>query len=149
MNAINTLHRIAELLPEEEKQRFLLLSHKFINFSEDDELLLIIEAICLNTLLWKEVPEEISKILSGASPIPENHEQLKTMIDTAVREAVPSYQDLKSITKRLENHELALKKLSYPQPNNTHHRKGKTRWILTAFSVGFTLPYFLGALSKL
>lgn len=147
MSTADTLHRIAALLPEEEKERFLLLSHKFSNFSEDDELLLLVEAICLNTLLWKEVPEQILSILSGASPIPENHERLKSMIDSSVRNAVPSYDDLKQISSKLEENILSLKKMNVARPPK--RKMGKTKYIITGILIGFTLPYALNIIFPL
>lgn len=102
MSAVDTLQRISELLPDEQRQRFLLMCASFKNVPEDDEYLHILEAIGFMTLLWKQVPREISKILDGVTPIKTNHQDLEKMIRQVVSESVPSYEDLKVISRRLE-----------------------------------------------
>ncbi|WP_411845728.1 hypothetical protein AAFN60_19120 [Roseibacillus persicicus] len=110
MNDLSTFEEIASLLPDERRERFLSMVARFQTVPEDDEYLQILEAIGFMTLLWKEVPGEIKAVLAGANPISETCESTANHIRDAVIEAIPSYEDLTQITKRLEAHELALKK---------------------------------------
>jgi len=106
----STLEEIAKLLPQEQAERFLTLVAQFKNVPDDDEYLQLLEAIGFMTLLWKEVPNEIKVILDGANPVSETCHSVGKLVREAVVEAIPSYEDLKSIVKGLEEHELALKR---------------------------------------
>jgi len=106
-----TLERIAELLPQRDREQFFALIAQFKSVPDDDEYLQVLRAIGFMTLLWKEVPNEIKSILEGANPVSDTCHSVARQVREAVIEAIPSYEDLISISKRLEEHELALKRV--------------------------------------
>ena len=139
MSAADTLEKIADLLPEGRRERFLLMSARFKNVPEDDEYLQMLEAIGLMTLLWREVPEQIEQLLDKASPVGANHQQLRALIAESVTQSIPTYDDLKRSTERLENLELSLKRLlgainQSPQPKPRIGIAG-----ISLFATGFIL----------
>ncbi|MBB5353851.1 hypothetical protein HNR46_004115 [Haloferula luteola] len=122
MSATDTLEAVAELLPPERKLRFLAMAARFRSVPEDDEYLQMLEAVGLMTLLWKEVPREIRRILAGATPAEGSQEGLAELLKDAVRESVPSYDDLKQIVQRLEAHEqLLMRATRGTQPQQRAH----------------------------
>jgi len=108
MSATETLEAVAEMLPPERKVRFLAMAARFRSVPEDDEYLQMLEAIGFMTLLWKEVPEDIQRIIAGASPASANTENIAGILCNTVRDAIPSYEDLRQIVQRLESHEQIL-----------------------------------------
>lgn len=106
-----TLEQIADLLPSKQREEFLAMLVQFKTVPNDDEYLQILKAIGFMTLLWKEVPKEIKTILEGANPISETCQSVAGQIRQAVTEAIPSYEDLKLISQRLEHHDTALKRI--------------------------------------
>jgi hypothetical protein len=102
------LEAFAGMLPDAQRERFLQLAVRFQSVPEDDEFLLILEAIGFFSLILKEIPTELSKLLEGASPIKESQQRLCKLVKEAVSETIPSYDDLKRMTERLENHDIAL-----------------------------------------
>jgi len=144
MSATETLKRVSELLPDKQRERFLLLCAQFQNVPEDDEYLQILEAIGLMTLLWKEVPHDIAQTLDKASPLKANHQQLATFINQAVAQSIPSYEDLKLISERLETHELTLKRLLTSE-NAKHSRPPDYLLYVTLFVAGFIFNKFVFA----
>ena len=120
MANIDTLISVSSLLPEAQRERFLAMAASFQSVPEDDEYLQILEAIGFMSLLWKGVPGEVQKILEGANPVTETCHSVAAKVREAVIEAIPSYDDLKTICQRLEGHELALKNTlsrSVPPPS--------------------------------
>lgn len=110
MSDHSSLAEIAKMLPPEKEERFLSLIDRFKNVADDDEYLQILEAIGFMTLLWKEVPQEITTILEKSNPITETCHTVSAHLCDAVTQAIPSYEDLKAIVSQLEEHELALKR---------------------------------------
>ena len=106
-----TLEQIAELLPSKQREEFLAMLIQFKTVPDDDEYLQILKAIGFMTLLWKEVPKEIKTILEGANPISDTCQSVAGQLRQAVTEAIPSCEDLKLISQRLENHDTALKRI--------------------------------------
>lgn len=119
----SSLAQIAKMLPPEQSERFLSLIARFQNVPDDDEYLQILEAVGFMTLLWKEVPQEITAILEKNNPISKTCHTVSGHLREAVIEAIPSYEDLKSIVSQLGEHELALKRgllaLQSHTPRNT------------------------------
>lgn len=111
MSAIDTLTEIAELLPPKQREQFLLMCARFRNVPEDDEYLQMLEGIGFMTLLMREVPEQLSKVIHEASPVSANHQQIAALIHETISKAIPNYSDLQLITERLENHSLVLNRL--------------------------------------
>lgn len=116
----STLERVAELLSPTDRARFLLVVARFQNVPHDDEYLQVLEAIGFMTLLWKEVPAEIQTVLEGANPAQDTAASIAKLVRDAVAEAIPSQQDLRSVTQMLREHETALRGLlrSTPQVIN-------------------------------
>ncbi len=138
MSALTTLHKVAQLLPSEERERFLAMIASFKNVPEDDEYLMILEAIGFMTLIWNQVPEEVSNILDGVNPITETRQELSKCVHKAVQEAVPSHQDLRQIVQSLEEHKLSLKQAI----GSTHSSKSHFSSSLTV-----SLAFLLGICS--
>ncbi|MDB4265119.1 hypothetical protein N9891_00060 [bacterium] len=137
----STFEEIAKLLPQERSERFLSLLAKFKNVPDDDEYLQILEVIGFMTLIWKEVPAEIKAILEGANPVTETCHSVAKQLQEAVVVAIPSYEDLKQISKRLEAHELALKRTL--SDKSVVSRKGTPFFTpLTAFIIGALASFF-------
>jgi hypothetical protein len=111
MADVSHLEAVATMLPEAQRERFLQMVVRFRSVPEDDEFLQILEAIGFISLVLKEVPMELQRILEGAGPIQESQQGLCNLIKEAVSESIPSYEDLKRMTERLENHEIALAQL--------------------------------------
>ena len=147
MSAIETLESIASLLPDEQRERFLKVVVRFRHVPEDDEILQIIEAIGFMTLLWKEVPEQIKGLLEGAKAPTETTHTITGVVRETVNAAIPSYEDLKTIAQRMEEHELALK--------NTLSRQTKPKkssgWMLVGvkgFAAGFLVARVIPSIDE-
>lgn len=108
MASTDTLEAVAEMLPPDRRLRFLAMVTRFRSVPEDDEYLQILEAIGFMTLLWKEVPDEIRRVIAAAAPADTTTQGAAEILRATVREAVPSYDDLKRIVQRLESHEQLL-----------------------------------------
>lgn len=145
MSAKDTLRQVAEMLPDDRRERFLLMCTRFQNVPEDDEYLIILEVIGLMTLLWKEVPQEIAQVLEKATPIGSNHQHLELLIQQAVQASIPSFEDLKRMAERLENHEATLKRVTQVKTTPDQHRQIPRRWLwfVAGFSANFLFGYFL------
>jgi len=142
MSAIEILESVAALLQPEKRERFLKMVVQLRNVPDDDEYLQILEAIGFMTLLWKEVPQQIEKTLEKASPVTETVQGVSSIVRDTVVEAIPSYDDLKAISQRLEAHELALK--------NTLRTSAKSKgvglrwpWIFSVFNLGLIVGYII------
>lgn len=112
----STFEEIAKLLPQEQAEQFLILVAQFQTVPDDDEYLQILEAIGLMTLLWKQVPDEVRSVLEGANPVTETCHSVAKQVREAVIESIPSYEDLQLISKRLSEHEVALKRTLAANP---------------------------------
>lgn len=142
MSDQSSLTEIAKMLPPEQAERFLSLITRFKNVADDDEYLQILEAIGFMTLLWKEVPQAITTILEKANPITETCHTVSGHLREAVIEAIPSYDDLKSIVSQLGEHELALKRGLLAIQNHAP-RKTPSVLGLVIFLVGIAGGIFL------
>lgn len=121
MSAHETLEAVAEMLPPDRKVRFLAMVARFRSVPEDDEYLQVLEAVGFMTLLWKEVPEDIRRILAGASPVAASTEGIAGILRDTVRDAIPSHEDLRQIVRRLESHEQMLVRAArVPSPADKH-----------------------------
>lgn len=139
-----TLERIAKLLPQQQREQFFAMITRFKSVPDDDEYLQILQAIGFMTLLWKEVPNEVSKILEGANPVNDTCHSIAKQIREAVVDAIPSYEDLMLISKRLEEHELALKRtLSTLQQTKGSHTGGLLFATLLGVFVGIGIYHYL------
>lgn len=105
-----TLEQIAMLLPHPRREQFLAMVTQFKSVPDDDEYLQILNGIGFMTLIWKEIPNEIQSILENSNPITDTCHSVGKQVREAVIEAIPSYEDLKLICKRLEEHEMSLKR---------------------------------------
>lgn len=84
---------------------------QFKSVPDDDEYLQILNGIGFMTLIWKEIPNEIRSILENSNPVSDTCHSVGKQVREAVIQAIPSYEDLKAISKRLEEHELSLRRL--------------------------------------
>ena len=116
MADITTLESVAELLPPQQRERFFQMAARFNSVPDDDEFLHILEAIGFVTLILREVPSEIAKVLEGVKPVQESQQGLSKLLKEAVAESIPSYDDLKRIAERFENHDLTLSEALRSQP---------------------------------
>lgn len=144
-----TLESIAELLPHTQREHFLAMIVQFKTVPDDDEYLQILNAIGFMTLLWKEVPNEVKTILDGANPVTETCNSVAKHLQQAVTEAIPSYEDLKLISKRLEEHELALKNTLSIARRSTKSNTvnlGPFVSLIVGCLIGFFAPSFISLL---
>ena len=132
------LEAFAQILPKPQRERFLQLAVSFRSVPADDEFLMILEAIGFYSLILKEVPTELSKLLEGTSPIQETKQGLFQLVKQAVSETIPSYEDLKRITERLENHDIALAQmLRGDLPTGSRSKSGSHLLIVVVIIVAF------------
>ena len=132
------LEAFAGMLPDAQRERFLQLAVRFQSVPEDDEFLLILEAIGFFSLILKEIPTELSKLLEGASPIQESHQGLCQLVKQAVSETIPSYEDLKRMTERLENHDIALAQmLRGDSPTRSKSKSGSHLLVVVVVILAF------------
>jgi len=132
-----TLESIAKLLPQQQREQFFAMIAKFKTVPDDDEYLQVMQAMGFMTLLWKEVPNEVRKVLEGANPVNDTCHSVAKQVREAVIEAIPSYEDLMLIAKRFEEHELALKRTL-----STLQKTGNTGF----HAGGFLLAILIGSL---
>ncbi len=143
MASTDTLQSVASLLPAGRRERFLGLCARFESVPEDDEYLQILEAIGFMTLLWKEVPKQVKVALEGANPVAETCQSVAAKVREAVVESIPSYDDLKKISQRLESHELALKNTLSRQPHSGERASSHSwPWCFLAFALGLIVGLF-------
>lgn len=109
------------MLSPQDRERFLLVVAKFRNVPQDDEYLLVLEAIGFMTLLWKAVPKEIQAILENANPVTGTSAEVAKVVGEAVTQAIPSQQDLRTIAQSLREHETALRNLSRVATASSDH----------------------------
>lgn len=140
--AASTLERVAELLPEEQRQKFFATIATFKQVPEDDEYLLTLEAIGFMTLLWHQVPNQIKDVMAGAQPAAQpTTEYLASEIRKSIQESLnlPSHEDLRQLV-----HELGEQQTKFVQSmkgfercKSTHSSQGPSH--------GFLLGAFVGA----
>lgn len=135
-----TLERVADILPPEQRERLLRVALRFRDIPEEDEFLQVLEAIGLMTLVWKEIPQEIHSILEGAKPIQPNAEFLSSTIRSIIRESIPSFEDLRQITQSLNQQQVALKRhLHHPPQGSTPSTGGKWRYFVSGMLIGLLI----------
>lgn len=110
-HASGTIERVAELLPPDERERLLRVALRCRNLPDDDELLLLLEAIGIMSLLWQRIPKEIHGILEASQPQSPNSDYVCERIRAAVRESIPTFDDLRSLSQTIQQQQLALKRL--------------------------------------
>lgn len=135
-----TLERVADILPPEQRERLLRVALRFRDIPEEDEFLQVLEAIGLMTLVWKEIPREIHSILEGAKPIQPNAEFLSSTIRNTIRESIPSFEDLRQISQSLNQQQVALKRhMLQPPPGSIPSAGGRWRYFVSGMFVGLLL----------
>lgn len=123
------LEKIAGLLEPVDRDRFLTLATRLRSLQNDDEILMIVEAIGFMTLIWKTVPGEVQRILEGAKPVPDTCANLTKTIQETVSQAIPSQQDLRTIVQTLREHEVSLRNLCRTEPHSD--ASSHTAWLIT------------------
>ena len=103
------MERVAMLLPQEQRERFLALSMRLKTLPEDDEFLLALELICFSTLIWHQVPGRLQQILEKSNPVSENTHSIAGQLKEAIIREIPSCEDLRHLSIRLAQHEKNLK----------------------------------------
>lgn len=137
-----TLERVADLLPPEQRERLLRIALKFRNLPEEDEFLQVLEAIGLMTLLWSQIPREIHSILEGAKPAQPNMEFVNTQIRSAIQENIPSFGDLRQISQSLQNQQAVLKR-HFQSPVRSSSPKGRWQHFLLGLFAGLLVAAFI------
>ena len=101
-----SMKRIAELLPAQDRERFLAMATRLKNAPEDDEFLMVIEAMGFMTLLWQEVPNKVREVITSASDTNdiESNAFLASELKAVVVEAinVPTYTDMRELAGKWE-----------------------------------------------
>lgn len=105
----STLESLAELVPEEHRERFFAIARKFRTVPEDDDHLQMLEAVGFMMLVMDEVPARIAAILAGAKRQigEEEGDQLRSEIVAALTESLdtPSYKDLRQTMASIRDNE--------------------------------------------
>lgn len=139
-----TLERVADILPPEQRERLLRVALRFRDIPEEDEFLQVLEAIGLMTLVWKEIPQEIHSILEGAKPIQPNAEFLNSTIRSTIRESIPSFEDLRQISQSLNQQQVALKRHMLQPPSGSIPSVGERwRYFVSGVFVGLLIAVLL------
>lgn len=139
-----TLERIADILPPEQRERLLRVALRFRGIPEEDEFLQVLEAIGLMTLVWNKIPQEIHSILEGAKPIQPNAEFLNSTIRSTIRESIPSFEDLRQITQSLNQQQVALKRhLLQPPPGSNPSTGARWRYFVSGVFVGLLIAVLI------
>ena len=132
--------RIAALLPQEERVRFLSLSTRLKELPEDDEFLLALELICYSTLIWHEVPTRIQELLEKSNPVVETTHSIAGELKEALIQEVPSCEDLRDLSIRLGQHEKNLQsQLRRAQRQGEGGRVSGMLWLAVGLFGGFLL----------
>ena len=99
------IEAIADALPLEQREAYLRVMTRLREVPEDDEYLLILEAIGFSSLILREIPQQVKEVLAAADTVDSNasSEYLLRQIREELREAIqiPSYHDLKKQLDRL------------------------------------------------
>lgn len=136
-SASQTLERVAELLPPEQRERLFLIALKFRNIPEEDEFLQILEGIGLMTLIWSKIPQEIHLILEAVKPTHPNAEFLNAHIRNTIQESIPSFEDLRQVSQSLQQQQISLKRhLLTPSPGHHQSKPGSWRFFFGGILVG-------------
>ena len=105
MNAsVSTMEHIAELLPPDRRERFFELLAKFRNVPEDDEFLMLVEAVGFSTLLLQNVPQEVRSILDEKLGYNALTEAASDHIESAIKKSfdVPSFRELRDLLSEMQ-----------------------------------------------
>ena len=137
-----TLERVADLLPPEQRERLLRVALRFRHLPEEDEFLQVLEAIGLMTLVWSKIPREIHAILEGTKPVQPNLDFVSAQIRSAIQEAIPSFGDLRQISQSLQNQQVALRR-HLQSPVSSTSQGGWWRHFLLGLCTGLLAVVFL------
>ena len=140
------IERIADLLPDEQREKFLVLSTRFKTLPEDDEFLLALELICYSTLIWHQVPERLQSLLEKANPVAENTHSIAGELKEALVQEIPSCGDLRDLSFRLVQLE---KNLGSAIRQLQKERKRPTGWSGLLMLVGIALGYLAPRIASL
>ena len=120
------LESVAALLPPERRERFFDIASKFEAVREDDDHLMMLEAIGFMTLTMKEIPSEIAKLLDSSQRKigHDDTEQLREEIVEVLKESMdtPSYKDLRETIRSIKDQEARLRQ----QADKMHRSLGET-----------------------
>lgn len=139
-----TLERVADLLPPEQRERLLRVALRFRDLPEEDEFLQVLEAIGLMTLIWSKIPKEIHSILEGAKPIQPTMDFVNAQIRSTIQESIPSFGDLRQISQSLQQQQATLKRhLLAPSPGRLSASGGRWRYFVSGMFVGLLIAAFV------
>ena len=100
------LESIADLLPEEKRERFFSTVVKFRNVPENDAYLQLLEATGFIMLVLKEIPDELSRVLDkirhGMSEDQQRaiRDDMKAILEASID--TPSYKDLRDVVAAMK-----------------------------------------------
>tara|TARA_R110002049_G_scaffold7179_9_gene42637 strand:- start:6 stop:656 length:651 start_codon:yes stop_codon:yes gene_type:complete len=116
MADLGSLDRVADLLPASHKEAFLRLATKLRDVPEDDEYLVILEAMGFMSLILREIPERVREVLSSASPASNlvaqdtvGHVARRIVEGVVEHLSQPTFQDLKRAFSDLQASQESLK----------------------------------------
>lgn len=105
MADIQNLEGVAQLLPPERRERFHLVIQKYKSVPEDDDHLVMLEAMGFIALFMKELPAEISQLLdqAGKQLTEDQVESLGTQFGEILTSSLdtPSYKDLRGLVQTM------------------------------------------------
>jgi len=105
MANLQAMERIADALPDEQREAYLRVVARLREVPEDDEYLLVLEAIGFTSLILREIPQQVRDVLSAADGVggAGSTEYLLRQIREELERVIqfPSYRDHKSQMEEL------------------------------------------------
>lgn len=108
MGDIANLESVAKLRPVDQRERFYLTIQKYRKVPDDDDHLIMLDAMGFIALFMKELPNEIRTLLDHASQrLSEDQattlgEEFKQILTNSLD--TPSYKDLRDTVREMGNH---------------------------------------------
>ena len=159
MADLAAIDRIADFLPDSERERFLRIVARLKDVPEDDEYLLVLEAIGFISLILKEIPDRVKDVLAASAPADEggangSSEYLLRRISEEIPKAVqlPNLEDLRLLFHEFATANASLRedirnldrRLGVPATRSKKSLAIASRWIAAA---AFGMALAIGALS--
>ncbi len=149
---VESIDRIVDLLPVERREAFLALAARLQTLPEDDEILMVIEAMGFMSLILRNIPEQIHQIITAASSTgaPDTNAYLISELKQTVTEAIniPAYADMRQLAARWEEQHGLFKTSIHQLTQNLSPSRNSTSASLSFLSgiligVGVTLAAIL------
>ena len=104
-----SIDAMAKLLPDDHRERFFEIMARFSKAPDDDEYMLLLEAIGFTSMITQRVPGEIAAIVekmeSGFTDA--QFQSLQRRLETLLKNSIdtPSYRDLRTLVGEMKDHQ--------------------------------------------